>query len=841
MKKRFFAMVCLGVLTGAVTLGAYDLNTPELVPVKMKTPGSHRPVKLIENGKLNFAIVSDTAAEARMAKKNRTKKSIGPAVEAITDAIEKCTGKKPVVADVKDAAKYPHLIVVGDNGIARENGVDVSKLPPQGFAVRSFDRGIIIAGNDSSLIEGCNMKPLEGRGSSLGTLYGAYDFNERFLGVRYYFPGEYGTLHPKTENLTVDPVHYEDAPYFDQRNGWFYCMNCTVNHPGGKKFWEPYLGKITKKDLKFPESWRMGGTIPGGGSHCPRPERIAKAYPDQLKTIFYTSPKRKFWYNPKAHIGNYYNVIDLKFADLLIGSYKKFYESGGKIDEGGYRSQGCNQTYISFGVCDTLMPDQEVMNDPTVRKLGLMTEKDLARGDNAGMANIYARFHRYLAKRIAEELPGKKLYIMAYYNAKYAGTDPRWRLPPNTEVNLCIGGLPAKTRNPKLMKAAVRLAKEWYESLGNRPVQKLWLYTGKNHFVNAVCGEFVGDIPKLMGKYLGRQELFYDHCISRPGENVWFHYTSSYCAYRSMWNPDWDAAKAIDLHWEPFYGKETGAALREFHQMLRDCYRKYALNSAEPGILYPMAEIRKMEALLAQAKKSVRPGSVEEKRLNVFLAPWGKAFASMKNQLSYERPVYQVHQLLNSEEVTLDGTGSETFWSKVKAMPLIDPKGTGIAPKYPASVKLAWNKSGIYGLLETSYAPAADKSRDIWSNDTWEMIFSPGMKRETEYQFVFDPLKNLFLGTKRHLPIPQPFDGNWKAPGFTVESKFDAKKWTAEFFIPFSVFPDTQGPRPYDIWLCNIVRNKMGDNREYSGSAMTLGRNHNLSMFGIIKFAGKGE
>ena len=186
------------------------------------------------------------------------------------------------------------------------------------------------------------------------------------------------------------------------------------------------------------------------------------------------------------------------------------------------------------------------------------------------------------------------------------------------------------------------------------------------------------------------------------------------------------------MRWEPFYGKEAGAALREFHRNLRECYRKYVLNSEGTGILYPMAEIRKMEALLAKAKKSVKPGSVEEKRLKVFLAPWGKAFASMKNQLSYERPVYRVHQLLSSETVTLDGSGSEKFWSRVKAMPLIDPKGTGTAPKYPASVKLAWNKSGIYGLLETSYAPAADKSRDIWANDTWEMIFSPGMRRETE-------------------------------------------------------------------------------------------------------------
>lgn len=839
MKNILCAIAGIITLSGGIALGAYDLNTPELVPVKMKTPGSHRPVKLIENGKLNFAIVSDTKAEQRMAKKNRTKKSIGPAVAALADAIEKCTGQKPVVADVKDASKYPCLIVVGDNGITRKNGVDVSKLPPQGFAVRSFDRGIIIAGNDSSLIEGYNMKPLEGRGSSLGTLYGAYDFNERFLGVRYFYPGEYGTLAPKIENLTVAPVHYEDAPYFDQRDGTFYCISCTIGNPKGKKFWEPYLGKITKKDLKFLESWRMGGTIPEGGSHCPRPERIAKAYPNELKTIFYTSPSGNFWYNPKAHVGNCFDAINLKFADLLIGSYKKFYDSDGKINEGGY---GCNQTYISFGICDTLMVNPEVVNHPVVRELGLMTEKDMARGANAGMANIYARFHQYLAKRIEKEFPGKKLYIMAYYNVQYPGNDPRWTLPSNTEVNLCLSSLPTQTRNAAKMKQAVQLAKEWYESLGNRPVQKLWLYTGSNHFVNAVCGEFVGDIPKLFGKYLGRTSLFYDHCVSRPGENVWFHYTSSYCAYRSMWNPDWDAAKAIDLHWAPFYGKETGRALRDFHKLLRECYLKYMLEPAAGGNrLYPMTELRKMEKLLAQAKQGVKPGSVEEKRLKLFLAPWGKVIESMKNRLAYERPVYRVYQVLPSESVTLDGAGSETFWPKVKPMPLMDPKGASGKPKYPASVKLAWDKHGIYGLFETAYAPAADKSKDIWANDNYEIFFSPGMKREEEFQFVFDALKNQFLGTKRHLPIPQPFNNHWKAPGFKLESRFDSGKWTAEFFIPFSVFTGIKAPRPYETWHCNIVRNKMGTEPESSGTSMTLGNNHNLSMFGIIKFAGKGD
>lgn len=831
-------LLYLGILGGTFSMEAYDVQNRALTPVEFGKAPEHAPVPLVKDGKPDFVIVTDKEAENRMRGKNKTEKSIAPAIGILQEAFEKCTGVKPEVVDVKDAAKYPRMIVAGDCSIARENGVDVSKLPPQGLAVKTFPKGIILAGNDSSLTDGYNSKPLEGRGSSTGTKYAAYDFAERFLGVRYFFPGEYGTLWPKINDLTLTPVSYTDAPYFDTRGGQWYLGSQTTGTPDGKKFWEPYLGKLTVEDDHFYDRWRMGSTIPGGGSHCPRPERMAASYPDQLKTIFYTSPTGNFWYNPKAHIGNYYDVINLKFADLLFDSMKKYYDSNGKNDEGGFT--GMNRTYASFGMCDTLMPDTDVLNNPTVKQLGLMTPADIARGDNAGMSNIYARFHQYLAQRIQKELPGTKLYIMAYYNVQYAGSDPRWKLPPNTEVNLCLGALPNKTRNKEIMRDNVNIAREWYESLGNRPVQKLWLYQGTNPFIVAVSGEFVGDIPRIFGKYLGHTSLFFDHCINSPG-NAWFHYPATYAAYRSMWNPKWDAEAGIDEHWEPFYGREAGNYLRQFHKLVKDCYLKYGVNAEKSqSLLYPMSDLTKMEELLDKAQKAVKPGTVEEKRMNLFCAPWPKAIQSMKNQISYERPVYPVYQLLRNEKVTLDGKADESFWNKARSMNLIDPKGSGEKPKYPASLKLAWDKNGIYGLFETTYGPVADKKKDLWANDNYEVILSPGMKREEEFQFVFDALGNQFLGTQRLLPIPQPFDSYWKAPGFRHVSTFDGKKWTAEFFIPFSVFKDVKVPAPYETWFCNVVRNK-ADPREYSGTSMTLGNNHNLNMFGILKFAGKGE
>ena len=834
------------VLTASL-LGAYDVKTVELVPVKFQKTPSHAPVKMIENGKLNFAIVADLNAENRMRGKNRTQKSIEPAIEIIKEAVEKCTGITPQVLDIKNAAQAKYMIVVGDNAITRKNGIDVTKLPPQGLAVKTFDKGIIVAGNDSSLIAGYNSKPLENRGSSLGSKYGAYDFVERFLGVRYYFPGEYGTLWPKIKNLTLTPVSYTDAPYFNDRNGIFY-LGDSIHSPRGRQFWTKYLGKLTKDDARFWDRWRMGSTIPVGGTHSPRPERIAKAYPDKLTTIFYKSPAGNHWYNPKAHIGNYYDVVNLEFADLLVDSAKKYYASNGKDNKYGFTA--CNSTYFSFGMCDTLLPDSDVINHPIVRKLGLMTQKDLDRnraiagvaGENAGMANIYARFHQYLAKRLQKELPGISLYIMAYYNAQLSGTDPRWILPPNTEVNLCLGSMPNNTRNPAIAKKAVQIAKDWYISLGNRPVQRMWLYAGTDPFTQAVNGEFVSDLPKLFGKYLGRTSVFFDHCINSPG-NYWFFYYSYYAAYRSMWSPKWDPAAAIDAHWEKFYGKEAGKYLRQFHQHLRYCYQKYAMTGDKRvlTVVYPIPEIEKLENLLAQAGKAVKKGTVEEKRYNLVSAPWALAFNRVRNQLAYERPVHNVYQLLRKDKVVIDGKGTEKFWAKAQNMKLIDPRGTTTPRKYPAEIKLAWDKQGIYGLFTMKHSPIlADPKRDLFVNDNFEFFLSPGMKREVEYQFVFDGLKQTFFGTQRHRPIPQPFDSYWKVKGFKLECTHGKDFFTAEFFVPYSAM-HVKAPAVYDTWHCNVVQNKVSRPKEYSGTSMTLGNNHNLDMYGLIKFAGKGE
>lgn len=811
-------------LLAPVCATAYDLHTRELTPVKENPRPAGEPIRLVADGGLTFVIATDLQAEART-ENCRAQKSIAPAVELLQDAFRLTTGRTPEVVDAATAEKTERksaVIYVGDSAPARRRGVEAMKLPDDGFTVRTCPHGIIIAGNDSSLCPGFNAGALDRRGSSRGTFNGVLDFIERFLGVRYYFPGEYGTYAPRIADLTIEPVCYSDAPWYRTRGARYYYVRDLVNARGLAR-WRKSLGEVTVRDAQtLLDRWRVGSTAYGGGHHSPEPHAYLKSHPDKVRTIFYTSPHGKFWYNPAAHIGNYYNVLDLRFADLLADDFIAYVRSDGKIKNPGFGSIGGRKS-LSFGICDTYMPIGEVLNDPTVRRLGLVTDADIARGKDAGMANIYGRFYQYLGNRLKREIPDAKLWLLIYYNSLHASLDPRWKLPDNIEINFCAGALPLYTRNAEKMKTTRKTLQEWYDALGGRPAQKVWLYNSRlNTFARAVAPEFIGEIPKIFGKLIGRDGgLFYDW----DGSNdIWNFYYAAYAGIKSQWNPDFDVDAAIDTHWEKFYGPAAGAHLRQFHRVLKKAYLNHFVNAATASPLYPPAVIDEMEKRLAAAEAVLRPGSPEMKRFRLLAEPWPAAFAKQRALAAYHTPLYHVVR-----------KGVRT-----RPIDLLDPAGSGTQPKSRADIRLWWDEKGLYGILRADAAPAADPKANLWANDTLELFFSPGLEKKTKYLVAFDATGRKHTEMQRLLPIPQPVDLTWKCEGARIKPEIRADGWSARFFIPFQAF-ETGAPAAYDTWHFNIVRTRRAGGTEVSGNSLTMGNHHNLPMFGAVKFAGKGD
>lgn len=107
------------------------------------------------------------------------------ATKELQRVIQRATG---IELRITSDASSPAIRIVSDN-----------RLPHDGFEIRADGPDIIITGNDDLT----PAKPDTWFVPSHGTLFGTQEFLERFVGVRWLFPGELGEDVPRHESLHV--------------------------------------------------------------------------------------------------------------------------------------------------------------------------------------------------------------------------------------------------------------------------------------------------------------------------------------------------------------------------------------------------------------------------------------------------------------------------------------------------------------------------------------------------------------------------------------------------------------------------------------------------------------
>lgn len=804
---------------------AYELHSPALLPVEEDVKPAGAALTFVADGRIDFAVVADTKTEGNV--RSRSGLSIRPAIVELTNAFARCFGTAPAVCDFRDEAAYKkakYLFYLGDQPAVREMGIDCRTLPSQGYRLMTFERGLVIAGNDSSLVPGYNAARYDCLGTSPGTLNGVLDFCERFLDVRWYFPGPWGSLYPRQKDLLIAPVAYTDGPYFNERQELF-MLTVQSNSRKLADKWTKYLGyPVKKNDGSFAPYLRIGGTIPPCGMHSPNPKALIRNFPDKTKLIFYTSPNGRHWCNEKNVEQCYFNVFDLRFADFLVDElYKPYFASKGRVDKGGLHPY-VSKDYISFGQCDNKLSEADWRENPTVRELGLKS-----------MADVYCRFQQYLAKRIGEEFPGTRLFVLAYYDQQNATEDPRWKLPENFDVMLCAGNLPRRVRRPDQLEGTFEKFRKWYEASGNRPISKIWLYTDyQNPFSVAMIPEFVGEVPARLGKYLGR-----DGCLFNFGVgDLWHYFWGPYVSFRSQWNPKFNVDAAIDEMWLRLYGPEAGVHLTKFHRLVKKGYLEHYLDGRE---VYPPELTDEAERELTAAGACLAKDSVEYRRWQLVYDYWPKAFAQQRVRAAYKPPVYVSPKLAAGETIAVDGV-AEAAWGKAPDMPLADSADPTKKTPWPTVVKARWDKQGIYFLAQGDWTPLVTPDEDMWKdNDMVEVFLMPGLGREVAYHFAWDFTGRSFAHRKRYLPIVQPGDTGWKPPLQSKTTVGDGK-WTFEAFVPFANFEDSKVPTDGEEWNVNVVRNKCERGRpayepiDMISSSFTMGNHGRREMYGTIRF-----
>lgn len=120
--------------------------------------------------------------------------------------LEQEEGTNPHLIDQNGRA-WPHAIWLGRTEYSAKKNLNVDSLKPEGYQIVTRGPWLFIMGRDSS----------PSISAVQGTYFGAASLLERHLGFRWLWPGDVGTVTPKSRNVVLTPIHEQDEPAIPKR------------------------------------------------------------------------------------------------------------------------------------------------------------------------------------------------------------------------------------------------------------------------------------------------------------------------------------------------------------------------------------------------------------------------------------------------------------------------------------------------------------------------------------------------------------------------------------------------------------------------------------------------
>lgn len=588
-------------------------DSPALNPVTFLAAPTHAPLTLIRDGEPQVVVVSDTAAEANLPAFQR---SVQPAVAALQEAFQQVTGGEVRAVDVGQWERLPAgqlVILVGRSRATAALGIDPTTLPREGFLVRTFERGVAIVGRDGGSEQA--YKPLDPHIQDFrlcGTLWGVQDFLERFLGLRYYYPGP-GVVVPTLTTLTVPPVAYTDHPTYPERSHW------NLFHEFGRdsENW-PWDREEFPPDWRaFREHWRLANASRYVAAHTPN--HWAEVHGQDKPELFYRDAAGKLYLDPKSFADTVYDVSRRETAEQYVADVRRFYDTGWDAPWKDWHSP--NDEYVPWGTPDNYV----VVENERTREL--LTPE---RGKYGVMSEVMARYYGWLGELVAQQLPGKTVSGYCYAHHRL----PPLRLtsfPTNVALQQCHFSQLILFGNPTISDFELGVTKRWAELLPGRLRTYVYLTQESQEY------PALGEIPNLV-QYFARFGP-YTQGVTYDGGGPWSQaHLNLYVAYRLLWNPRFNVQAALDEYYTLMYGAAAPAMKRLTEtEMARWSQYEVKLDPLSPMVhtdrdqvytrIYPAPVVRQLRSDLDAASEAVPPDSLQATRIEFVQQGLARFFA----------------------------------------------------------------------------------------------------------------------------------------------------------------------------------------------------------------------
>ena len=498
--------------------------------------------------------------------KSTDKPVVDYAAKEMQTLLTRAMGRKPAI--VTKCTPGIFSIVLGDGTAARKAGLDVSKLPDEGFFIKRCGGRLFIAGRDSD--DRSPAQPGFNVFYQRGTLTGVYDFLERFAGIRFYFPGPCGTIVPVRKALPLpETIEITEGPDMFFRR--FSLAGNPSEHYYGRydiqTLRRTQLPRLREPESRYPFTHALNG--------LDLMNRFGKSHPE----YFALRENGKRDNNPKMKLPGQL-CFSSGVREVIIQDAIAYFSGKDAKTRGLKRWAPQTARGGIFGI----MPQDGMFwcRCEKCRKIwdgkGAITDKKARRA----ISGFMFRFFSEVCRRLDEGGLKHKAATMAYMPYDIP---PDFPLPKELLIQVAVTGLGGTGKGDKEDTAQL---KAWYERTGNKV--SAWTYAMGKHGPKVIPG-VPAMMPRHAANFLKTNEKYLSGVYFQSDtDHFIFNYLNYYVVMKMMWDNSLDVEKLLTEHFKLMFGK--GAPfMEEFYADLEKNWTEKVLCNTVNTALGPVTKV----------------------------------------------------------------------------------------------------------------------------------------------------------------------------------------------------------------------------------------------------------
>ena len=503
------------------------------------------------------------------------------ALKEYRSLVKKATGHEPVRVG-KPVAGSP-TIFFGRNPWSTKAGITATDLPSEGFRIRSVGQDIHIVGRDTPKVGAHRVAARVGM--EPGTLFGTYEFLERYYGMLFAWHDDLGTITPTQTDLTIRSMNVVDAPDCSYRQ-FTKSPEGNANEVFGRRL---RLGHPLK--VRHEHNWHR----------IMSPDVYGKEHPEWFAEINGQRYPKHYAEKRGGQVCTSNPQVVEHFAEAAIAHFDKY------------------PTADMFSIA---------ANDGrkfcTCRQCQALDSGRMRPDGRRVLTDRIITFSNQVADRVAKVHPDKRLGVIIYLDYKYAPQNvkphPMLFLVHPTNSGFSQG---AFYEGDEWSEAAME--RGWHQAAGTFYKYDIWHYDQTPLYMIAPVTKH------LIAKCRAQQQHGVDggyHYIARSYELLG---AGHYLLGRMMWDDDFDAEAAEKKYYAALYGAAAedvkayydlleGSLVRVFKEgpgeakqeaMIASFFNRY------PGANNPGVYLAAYWPILSQMKQTIDRAYSKKKTLSL--------------------------------------------------------------------------------------------------------------------------------------------------------------------------------------------------------------------------------